>query len=187
MQIVIGSRTFTNLSFRKLRTFKGNLLIRMLYTENEVNSSLLFYIDPRGRGNRFVCPNELKNIPRLVEKKSAHPFLHYSAWTNAKETWTVERGSITDDKLLTEAEKKSSAKTMISVKEEWLNEREKSLALNIAEQVLRNPLFGFPDTVVDEVKRKIETKQVKKDVKPGLNLQARGFKALSGIKKMFTS
>ena len=79
----------------------------------------------------------------FVMQNGTHPYLPYKEWTWANDTWKVKRGSVTDSKLLSCKEESLPADAMIPVRQEMLTGKEIAQAIVLAEQILRDPLFGF--------------------------------------------
>lgn len=176
MQIVFGSRKLTHISFRKMVTHKGNFIIRMLFTEDGQNSSLLFYIN--AKGERFISPAELKNTPLNIE--TPLPYLHYTAWNIAKQNWTVPK-KYYHQSLLLQSERGLPPENLIPVKEERLTDKETECALKVAEAILQDPLHGFPEDVVTKIRQKLQKKEVKGQAAPAIGLNTKNLNELKKI------
>ena len=109
-------------SIKRLVTDKGNFLIRVLYSEKGKASGtfVLFYTDPTLKV-RYVNKKEIKHVPKCLLENGDHPYLDYAEWN-----WASE-----------------------NMKDVSNTQNEIDLIMQMAENVLNNPLFGFPDDVIE--------------------------------------
>ena len=151
-QIVFPGRKITDISFLKMLTSDNDWLVKMKYTEGGKEKVLLFYMTRFG--TRRVVDMELDNVPQFVMDNGTNPYMPYKVWKWANEVWKVTRGSVTDSKLLSYKEDPLPSDALIPVRQEQLTVTETGQALNLAELILRDPLFGFSDEVIRKVKNK---------------------------------